>query len=124
MKRIIYYLRIILFIVYLVTLFLLIDKVFTIKIFGSLFFIINIIYSILMILTILSKKKDYKNSISYNIVNIGVYLYVMLIYYITSISTKLEVLNNYNYFRNNFILIMILLMGLITFTIAMNEEEK
>ncbi len=124
MKRIIYYLRIILFIIYLVTLFLLIDKVFTIKIFGSLFFIINIIYSILMILTILSKKKDYKNSISYNIVNIGVYLYVMLIYYITSISTKLEVLNNYNYFRNNFILIMILLMGLITFTIAMNEEEK
>ncbi len=123
MKKIIYYSRITLFIVYLIGLFLLIDKLFTIRPFGLIFFIVSLIYSFVMILTILSKKKSYFNAISYNILSIGVYLYTVLLCYITLTSSKLTVMNNDIYYKNNFILMIILLLGLILYTIELNKEE-
>ena len=122
MKKFIYYLRIILFIVFLISLFLLIDKLFTIRPFGALFFIIGLIYSLIMILTILSKKKAFLDAISYNILNIGVYLYTTVLCYITVTSSKLTVLNNNFYYKNNFILMIILFIGLIIYTIELNKE--
>lgn len=124
MKKILYYIRLILFIAYLICMFLLIDKVLTISIFGSIFFLLNIIYSFFMILTILSKKKIFINTISYNILNIGIYIYIFIIYYMSYISSKLVILSNITYYRNNFILISILLLAQIIYTIYLNKEEK
>lgn len=122
MKKFIYYLRIILFIVYLTGLFLLIDRLFTIRPFGALFFITSLIYSFIMILSILSKKKAFLDAISYNILSIGLYLYTVVLCYITITSSKLTVMNNNIYYKNNFILMIILLIGLIVYTIELNKE--
>ena len=124
MKKLIYYLRILLFIVYLVILFLLIDTIYRPNFFATLFFILNLIYSFLMILTILSKKEIFKNTISYNILNIGVSLYTILLYIISSSNTPLDVINNEIYYRNNFIMIGILLIGLIGYSLGLNKENK
>ena len=122
MKKFIYYLRIILFIVYLTGLFLLIDRLFTIRPFGALFFITSLIYSFIMILSILSKKKAFLDAISYNILSIGLYLYTVVLCYITITSSKLTVMNNNIYYKNNFILMIVLLIGLIVYTIELNKE--
>lgn len=122
MKKIIYYTRIILFTLYLISLFLLIDRLFTIKPLGSIFFMINIIYSFIMILSIISKKKSFLDAIYYNILNIAVYLYMIVLSYITLTSSKLTVLNNNFYYKNNFILMIILFFGLILYTIELNKE--
>ena len=122
MKKIIYYIRIILFIAFLIALFLLIDKLFTLQPFGSIFFILSLIYSFIMILSILSKKKSFIDAISYNILSIGVYLYTGVLCYITNISSKLTIMNNDIYYRNNFILMIILFIGLILYTIELNKE--
>lgn len=122
MKKIIYYTRIILFSIFLISLFLLIDKLFTVKPLGSIFFIITLIYSFIMILSILSKKKAFLDAISYNILSISVYLYTIILCYITTISSKLTVMNNNIYYRNNFILMIILFIGLILYTIELNKE--
>lgn len=122
MKTILYYIRIFLFILFLISLFLLIDKLFTIKPFGSLFFITSLFYSFIMILSILSKKKAFILAISYNILSISVYLYTSALCYITTISSKLTVMNNNAYYKNNFILMIILLIGLIYYTIELNKE--
>lgn len=122
MKKAIYYIRIILFIAFLISLFLLIDKLFTLQPFGSIFFILSLIYSFIMILSILSKKKSFIDAISYNILSIGVYLYTGVLCYITNISSKLTIMNNDIYYRNNFILMIILFIGLILYTIELNKE--
>ena len=123
MKKIIYYARILLFIVYLLTIFILIDKIFTIKPLGSVYFILNLIYSFIVILSILSKKKAFINAISYNILSIAIYLYTVVLGYITYTSSKLTILNSISYYRNNFILMIILFLGLIAYPIELNKEE-
>ena len=100
-----YYIRFTLFILYLLCMFLLIDKVLTVNAFGTIFFVVSLLYSIFMILSILSKKKIYVTTISYNILNSGIYIYTFILYYFSYISTRLEILNNNVYFRNNFIFI-------------------
>ena len=124
MKKIIYYLRLILFVIYLIINFLLIDKLWSINIFSNIYFLINLIYCFIIILTILSKKELFINDISYNILTIGIYLYITVIFYIVSISSKLDIINNNLYYQNNFIFLIILLLGIIIYTLILNKDEK
>lgn len=124
MKKIIYYFRNILFVIYLITMFLMIDNIYKQNFFETLYFILNLIYSFIIILTILSKKKVFKNTISYNILNIGVYIYSMVLYKISTLNTRLEILNNQVYYQNNFIMISILLISLIVYSLIINKENK
>lgn len=123
MKKTLYYLRIVLFIVYLITIFLLIDKLFKLNIFAVIYFTLNLIYSFIMILTILSKKYIFKEAISYNILNIGISLYTIMLFKITISNTHLDIINNSVYFKNNFIMMSILLIGIIIYSLILNKEN-
>ncbi len=123
MKKIVYYLSLILFTIYLFITFLLINKLYKTSILSIIYFIINIIYSIFIILAILSKKDIYKNSLSYNILNIGIYFYTFMLYKITNTNTTLDIINNQIYYNNNYIMISILLIGLTIYTIILNNEK-
>ena len=71
-----------------------------------------------------SEKKDiYKNSLSYNILNIGIYFYTFMLYKITNTNTTLDIINNQTYYNNNYIMISILLIGLTIYTIVLNNEK-
>ena len=124
MKKFLYYLRILLFITYLIVMFLLIDKIYLSNFISTLYFILNLLYSIIIILTILSKKEIFKTTISYNILNIGIYLYTILLFKITSTNTTLDIINNQTYFQNNFIMISLLVIGLSCYSLILNNDEK
>lgn len=124
MKKFLYYLRILLFITYLIIMFLLIDKIYLSNFISTLYFILNLLYSIIIILTILSKKEIFKTTISYNILNIGIYLYTILLFKITSTNTTLDIINNQTYFQNNFIMISLLVIGLNCYSLILNNDEK
>lgn len=124
MNKFLYYFRVALFIIYLIVVFALIDKIFAINIFVTIYFILNLIYSFIIILTILSKKNVFICNASYNILNIGIYLYTYVIYYIVHISSKLDIINNKIYYQNNFIFLIILILGITLYTIFLNKEEK
>ena len=124
MKKTLYILRIILFIIYLLIMFLLIDNLFKLNITSLIYFILNLIYSFIIILTILSKKHFFKKNISYNLLNIGIYIYTIMLYKITNLNTRLDILKNIAYFKNNFIMISILLISIIIYSLIINKEEK
>ena len=124
MKKFLYYLRILLFITYLIIMFLLIDKIYLSNFISTLYFILNLLYSIIIILTILSKKEIFKTTISYNILNMGIYLYTILLFKITSMNTTLDIINNQTYFQNNFIMISLLVIGLSGYSLILNNDEK
>lgn len=124
MKKILYYLRLLLFISYLVIIFLLIDNLYKTSFLSIIFFLLNLIYSFIMILTILSKKKIYQETISFNFLNIGIYIYIFMLYRITSTNSILDIINNKAYFNNNYIMLSILLIGLTTYAIFLNNEKS
>ena len=124
MKKILYYLRLLLFIPYLVIIFLLIDNLYKTSFLSIIFFLLNLIYSFIMILTTLSKKKIYQETISFNFLNIGIYIYIFMLYRITSTNSILDIINNKTYFNNNYIMLSILLIGLTTYAIFLNNEKS
>ncbi len=124
MKKIIYYLRIILFVLYLITMFLLIDKLYKTSFLSIIYYIFNIIYSIFIIISIISKKKIFKEIISYNLLNIGIYLYTFMLYKIIKDNSFLDIINNKVYFNNNYIMMSILLFGLTIYTLILNNEKN
>lgn len=124
MKKILYYLRLLLFIPYLVIIFLLIDNLYKTSFLSVIFFLLNLIYSFIIILTILSKKKIYQETISFNFLNIGIYTYIFMLYRITSTNSILDIINNKAYFNNNYIMLSILLIGLTTYAIFLNNEKS
>ena len=124
MKKTIYYIRIILFIAYLIIMFLLIKPLFGKQLASNIYFFCNILYSFIILLTILSKKRIYKDMISYNILNIGIYIYTFILYFITNYNTKLDIINHKDYFQNNFILLSILVIGLGLYTLYINTEKE
>ena len=122
--KITYYSRIILFIIYLLCMFLLIDKILTISILGTVFFIFEIIYSILMILTILSKKDIFIKDAIFNLFNITLYLYTYIIFYMAYVlSSKLDIISNKMYYQNNFVLIIFTTTIIIFYTIYLNKKN-
>ena len=123
-NKIFYYVRILLFIFYLFIMFLLIDNIYNFEIFSIIFYLTNIVYSFLIILSILSKKITFKKNIIFNLLNIGVYIYIFTLYSIVKSNSSLDILNNIVYFRNNFVMISTLLIGLITYLLILNQEEK
>ncbi len=124
MKKIIYYLRIFTFILYLILMFILIDNFYKTDILRFIFYTLSIIYSLVMILTILSKKNVFKNLISYNLINIGLFVYLLMIFIVTFNSTKFEIMSNEPYFRNNLILLSVFLFSIIAFTLNLNKDDN
>ena len=123
MKKIFYYLRIITFIAYLIIMFLLIDKLYKSDIWAIIYFIFSFIYIVIMILTILSKKEIFKETISYNTLNIGLYAYTFVIYYLIFDASNLEILANESYFHHNYLMLCILMVTLSIFAILLNRES-
>ncbi len=124
MIKFINYLKTILFTVYLLILFLLIDKLYRPDFITITYFIINFLYALIIILSIISKKKVFKENVYYNIFNIGIYVYNIVIYYLVANNTRMEILNNQTYFRNNFLIVGSILIGLILYSLFLNGKKE
>lgn len=77
--NIIYPIRIILFIIHLLMLFMIIDDIVYVS-FGYLFLFVDIIYIIRVIMELFSQKSLYKKDIYYNIMQIGLYTYIGILW--------------------------------------------
>lgn len=124
MKKFFYYVRLVTFIAYLIMMFLLINKLYRSNIIEILYFIFNAIYAMIIILTMLSKKKTFINNISYNILNISLYTYTFIMFYMVFDATSLEIIANEKYFHHNYIMLIILIGILIFYTLLLNFESE
>jgi len=118
MKKVLYYVRMILFVLSLIFIFSAIKTFTKVGLWGYIFFIIEFIYIILMILTLLSHDKRYKNDISFNVMHIGAYLYQIIVSIKTfqfKMSTAL--IDSYLFYRNNCIIMIALLISLICYIV-------
>lgn len=122
-NKVLYNLRIILFIVSLVCIFLTMKNYIKIGLWGYIFFLIEFIYICTILFTILSKKKIYLKDLSFNIMHLGTYLYQIIISFrMYDFKVSSLVNESFVFYKNNFIILSVLLITLIFYTIIMNND--
>lgn len=123
-QKILYYVRLIFFLISLIFLFLTIKNYIKVGFWGYFFIIMEFCFIISILFTMLSKKKIYMTDLSFNIMHIGTYIYQTILfirmqtYELTSLIPE-----SYIFYRNNYIILSILLGSLIFFTIVLYVES-
>ena len=123
-NKIIYYLKLFLFIIHFYFVFIVLHNILDIKIYGYLFLIIYFFYIIKVITELLSKKERYKNDLIYNLMQIG------FLGYIIGISIKLYISKLYvtdktiTYFRTNYLIASLLIVFIIIYGILCFYNKK
>ena len=79
-SEILYYIKLVIFIISLVVVFLLMQTIFKCGVFGYLFLFMESIYIIANVIMILMKNKRYREDIAFNVMQIGVYTYIVMIF--------------------------------------------
>ena len=124
----IYYTRLISFIIYLILAILLLPSVFKGEMEGFFFFLVLFLYIIINIFSILTRKKIYQRTISYNMVMIALTIYLLIVYLRTVsderlVATGLYTLNN-NYCKMNFVLLGLVMIGIMLNTIVLYLADE
>ena len=127
LKRIFYYLRIFSIIIFVIFITLLLDIIFNSGISGTSFLIMCSLFILINIFTVLTRKEIYKDLISYNLISIALTIYLSIIvvklytdYKVTSLMYTL----NYDYFKTNFIVIDLVILGIILNTLFIFFSDR
>lgn len=124
----IYYIRLVSFIIYLILAILLLPSVFKGEIEGLFFLLVLFLYIVINIFSILTRKKIYQRTISYNMVMIALTIYLLIVYLRTVsdarlVATGLYTLNN-NYCKMNFVLLGLVMIGIMLNTIVLYLADE
>ena len=120
LKNITYYLRIISVVLFVVFVCLLLEVILDCNAFGISFLVMCSLFVLINIFTVLSRKDIYKELISYNLISIALCFYLGIIVfklYTDYRANSLMYNINYDYFKTNFIIIDLVILGIILNTL-------
>ena len=110
LSKIIYIIRMLLFAVNFYFIFIMLENILDTKVFGIIFLVIYMILVIKVFIELLIKKDLCKEDIIYNIMQTGVYLYI-LVMSIKTIVYNIHVTKiTYEYFRINYLILSVLII--------------
>ena len=122
--KLLYYLRIIVFIIHLVIVFNLLYITLRMSYFGTIFLIIEFIYSINVLIEMVGSKLRYKRDYVYNFMSLCYFGYLVS-FYIKIKSNYLTPYLSFNFLRNNYIVLSILLVLIIVYSkIIVNKRQE
>ena len=120
LKKIAYYLRIISVVLFVIFVCLLLKVIPDCGVYGISFLIMSSLLVLINIFTVLSKKDIYKDLISYNLIStaLAIYLGIIVVKLYTYYRVHSLMYNlNYDYFKTNFIIIDLVILGIILNTL-------
>ena len=123
-SKIIYYIKLILFIVNFYFIFTMLNNILDTKIYGIIFIIAYLIYSFKVVFELLSKKDRYKKDVIYNMMQIGLIIYMLFIS-IRCIMVKMYVTRlTLIYFNINYVILSVLVLFILAYNIVGFGDEK
>ena len=122
--NIVYYTRMFLLVIHFYLVFSMLPCILDTKIFGYIFLLIYVIFIIKNILEILSKKKRYINDLIYNLMQIGLYIYIIVIGIKVNINELYVTNNTLSYFKTNYIITSLLILFIIIYSILEFNNKK
>ena len=120
LKKLIYYLRIVSIVLFIVFVYLLLDVILDCGIFGISFLVMCSLFILINLFTVLSRKDIYKDLVSYNLISVALTFYLGIIVvrlYTDYRAHSLMYTLNYDYFKTNFIIIDLVILGIILNTL-------
>lgn len=120
LKKLIYYLRIVSIVLFIVFVYLLLDVILDCGIFGISFLVMCSLFILINLFTVLSRKDIYKDLVSYNLIPVALTFYLGIIVvrlYTDYRANSLMYTLNYDYFKTNFIIIDFVILGIILNTL-------
>ena len=120
LKTVAYYLRIISVVLFVIFVCLLLKVILDCGVSGISFLVMSILLVLINIFTVLSKKDIYKDLISYNLIStaLAIYLSIIVVKLYTDYRAHSLMYNlNYDYFKTNFIIIDLVILGIILNTL-------
>ncbi len=124
LARIIYYIKLILFIIHFYFVFLMLHNILDTKIYGLIFLVFYLIFAIKVLIELLSKKDRYKNDLIYNIMQIGVYFYLMIVSIKTYIAKIYVTRMSLGYFRINYLILTVLIIFIFVYSYLEFKSSK
>ena len=109
-SKIVYFIKIILFVIHFYFIFIMLHNILDTKIYGIIFLLFYLAFVIKIIVELLSKKGRYKNDSIYNIMQIGLYTYLIVISLKTTLAKVYVTRLTFSYFRLNYIILSILIV--------------
>ena len=115
-SKITYIIRMFLFIINFYFVFIMLKNILDTKVFGIIFIVLYMFLIIKVILELFNKKDIYKEDFIYNIMQTGVYIYIIVM------SMKIIVYNiyvtkiTYNYFKTNYLILSLLIVFVLVYS--------
>ena len=119
-KKIAYYLRITSVVLFIVFVCWLLEVIFNCGVFGISFLVMCSLFVLINIFTVLSRKDIYKELVSYNLISLALTIYLGIIViklYTDYRAHSLMYTLNYDYFKTNFIIVDLVILGIILNTL-------
>ena len=108
--KLVYIIKMVLFIVHFYFVFMMLHNILDTTVYGIIFLVFYVVFAIKVIIELLSKKDRYKNDAIYNIMQIGVYAY-LLVLSIKTYTAKIYVTRiTMSYFKVNYIILSLLII--------------
>lgn len=123
-KKIIYITRLIFFILHMLMLFMLLGNITYIGLIGYLFLIVDAIYIIVVIKELLSKNLIYQKDLYYNIMQLGLFAYITVLWSKLYFNNNLYTKEFVAYLKNNYIILMVLLIFLIFYNLCLVNKKR
>ena len=120
LRKIFYYLRLISIVFFVIFACLLLDVVLDCGVFGISFLVMCILFVLINMFTLLSRKDIYKELVSYNLIAFALTFYLGIIVvklYTDYRAHSMMYMINYDYFKTNFIIIDLVILGIILNTL-------
>lgn len=119
-----YYFKMFFFIIHFYFVFIMLHNILDVQIYGLIFLIFYLGYVLKFIYELLSKKKRFKTDFVYNLMQIGLMFYLMLISLKTVYGNIFVTKNTLFYFRINYCILSALILFIILYSILMFSNKS
>ena len=124
LAKLVYAVKMFLFIIHFYFVFMMLHNIMDAKIYGVIFLVFYIIFSLKIIIELLSKKQRYKNDFVYNIMQIGILAYLLIIAIKTNLDKVYVTRITIDYFKINYIILTILIIFIFIYSYLEFKSSK
>lgn len=124
LAKTVYYIKLAFYIIHFYFVFLMLHNILDTNIYGIIFLVFYMIFAIKILLELLSKNNKYKNDIIYNIMQIGVYAYLLIISIKTHLAKIYVTRLTMNYFKINYIILSLLIVFIFIYSYLEFKSSK
>ena len=125
MAKLVFYLKMLLFIGQFYFVFMMLHNILDTKIYGIVFIVIYLIFAFRILFELITKQIRYKSDIVYNVMQIGVYFYLIFVSFKTSIDKVYVTRMTINYFKINYVILSILIIFIFMYSyLEFKSSEK